>query len=137
MCCENLQIFHNHVSLSNVRWDNNPRLQWIWSISLILSEFTPYSNFYFEYLCICSFKSVIAAGWEWWYMPFSKEPRRQRKGDFNEFKANLIYWEYCRIARSSQRNPFSKIKQNKINKEKLLFQSDSMIILTMCMYSVI
>lgn len=50
MCCETLQIFHNFVSLSNVRWDNNPGLQWLWSISLILSEFTAYSNFYFEYL---------------------------------------------------------------------------------------
>lgn len=114
MCCKNLQVFHNYVSLTNLRWDNNPRLQGLCSISLILSEFTPHSNFHFEYLCICFFKKCYSCRVGVVIHAFLPESRRQRKGDFSEFEANLIYWEHCRITSSSQRNPFSKMSRKRI-----------------------
>ena len=64
------------------------------------------------------FKKLTVLAGQWWHVHLIPSPRRQRHAELCEFKASLVYRARCRIARATQRNPASKKKKNKTNKQK-------------------
>jgi hypothetical protein len=54
--------------------------------------------------------NIVLARW-WRPMPIISALKRQRQEDLCEFKDSLVYRSSSRLARTTQKDPVSKIKQ--------------------------